>query len=404
MSHDLNSSSSSELPLDDDARDEYLARWEIAVLTSIFLITIIGNVLVLLALYARRRYQRRKFTRMYFFIMHLSVADLLTGLFDVLPQLAWDITFRFQGGAVLCKLIKFGQPFGLYLSSYILTVTAIDRYHAICHPFSYCSVTSRRSKMMVYGAWTLAAMLCVPQIFIFSYMEISPGVWECWATFYLKYGERAYITWYSVMQFLLPFIVLVYTYTRICISIWRSNKLSGLIDLKRNNKVSFCQRNRDPLISKAMINTVKQMIVVVTLYIVTNTPFIGCELWATWDPKASTSPFFTGAAFTILSLLNSLTSCVNPWIYFAFNKELRVALTCFFCRKKDYSLTYALSLSRVCICIIPSNIWITRNINVIFICHFLSDIDARQNASDVPSSTSSFISRISRLASSKIFG
>ena len=94
MSHDLNSSSSSELPLDDDARDEYLARWEIAVLTSIFLITIIGNVLVLLALYARRRYQRRKFTRMYFFIMHLSVADLLTGLFDVLPQLAWDITFR----------------------------------------------------------------------------------------------------------------------------------------------------------------------------------------------------------------------------------------------------------------------------------------------------------------------
>lgn len=99
---------------------------------------------------------------------------------------------------------------------------------------------------------------------------------------------------YSVMQFLLPFIVLVYTYTRICISIWRSSKLSGLIDLKRSNKVSFCQRNRDPLISKAMINTVKQMIVVVTLYIVTNIPFIGCELWATWDPKASNSPFFAG--------------------------------------------------------------------------------------------------------------
>lgn len=99
MSHNLNSSSappsssSSEPPLD-DARDEYLARWEIAVLTSIFLVTIIGNVLVLLALYARRHYQRRKFTRMYFFILHLSVADLLTGLLDVLPQLAWDITFR----------------------------------------------------------------------------------------------------------------------------------------------------------------------------------------------------------------------------------------------------------------------------------------------------------------------
>lgn len=65
---------------------------------------------------------------------------------------------------MLCKLIKFGQPFGLYLSSYILTVTAIDRYYAICHPFSYCGITSRRSKMMVYSAWVLAAVLCVPQV------------------------------------------------------------------------------------------------------------------------------------------------------------------------------------------------------------------------------------------------
>nr|QXN57622.1 inotocin receptor isoform B [Ooceraea biroi] len=364
------SSSPSSLEVSDDLRDEYLARWEIAVLTSIFLITIIGNGLVLFALYARRCYQRRKFTRMYFFILHLSIADLLTGLLDVLPQLAWDITFRFQGGAVLCKLIKFGQPFGLYLSSYILTVTAMDRYYAICHPFSYCAVTSRRSKMMVYGAWVLAAILCVPQVFVFSYKEISPGVWECWATFYLKYGERAYIT--CVTQFLLPFIVLVYTYTQICRSIWTSGKMSGVVDFKQGNKASFSLRNRDPFISKALINTIKQTIVVVSLYIITSIPFIGCELWATWDPKASTSPFFTGAAFTILSLLNSLTSCVNPWIYFAFNRELRAALTNFFCRKKDYSLTY--------------------------------DIDAHQNASDVPSTTSSFISRISRLASSKIFG
>lgn len=173
-------------------------------------------------------------------------------------------------------------------------------------------------------------------------------------------------------QFLLPFIVLVYTYVRICISVWTSNKMSRVINLKKNSKDNFLQRNRDPFISNALINTVKQTIVVVTLYIVTSIPFIGCELWATWDPKASTSPFFSGAAFTILSLLNSLTSCVNPWIYFTFNSELRVALTNFFYHNRDYSLTH--------------------------------DTDRRRNMSDTPSTTSSFISRISRLASSKIFG
>lgn len=99
---------------------------------------------------------------------------------------------------------------------------------------------------------------------------------------------------YSVTQFLLPFIVLVYTYTRICRAIWTSGKMSGVVDLTKGNRANFSLRNRDPFISKAMINTVKQTIVVVTLYIVTSTPFIGCELWATWDPKAATSTFFTG--------------------------------------------------------------------------------------------------------------
>lgn len=56
---------------------------------------------------------------MYFFIMHLSIADLLDGLLNMLPQLVWDITFRFQGGLVLCKLVKYRQPLGPYLSSYL---------------------------------------------------------------------------------------------------------------------------------------------------------------------------------------------------------------------------------------------------------------------------------------------
>ena len=81
--------------ISEDTRDEYLARWEIGVLAAIFVITVVGNSLVLLAIYLRRyRGRRKKLTRMYFFIIHLSVADLITAFLDVLPQLAWDITFR----------------------------------------------------------------------------------------------------------------------------------------------------------------------------------------------------------------------------------------------------------------------------------------------------------------------
>ncbi|XP_066594125.1 vasopressin V1a receptor-like isoform X2 [Prorops nasuta] len=327
---------------ENDRRDEYLAKWEIAVLTSILFVTLFGNSLVLVSLYLRRhRGRRSKSTRMHFFIMHLSIADLLTALLDVLPQLAWDITFRFQGGQVMCKLVKFAQPLGPYLSSYVLTATAIDRYRAICHPLSYCGTTFGRSKLMVYSAWGLTLILCLPQAFLFSYQEIKPGVWDCWATFTLPHSEKAYVTWYSVTVFLLPFLALVYTYSGICYEIWRSNSVSAAVEHEKTTKpMRFLGRIRNPLISKAMINTIRQTIVVISLYVISSSPFIGCQLWATWDPAASSSFFFSGPTFTILSLLSSLTSCVNPWIYLSFNRELRNSLLDYFCRRDEYSLAY----------------------------------------------------------------
>lgn len=48
---------------------------------------------------------------------------------------------------------------------------------------------------------------------------------------------------------------------------------------------------------------------------------------------------YAGATFTILTLLSSLNSCVNPWIYLSFNRELiralRYVITCSW-TKSDY--------------------------------------------------------------------
>lgn len=88
-----------------DERDENLAHWEIGVSSVILIVTIIGNSLVLFALWLRRyRGRRRKLTRMYFFMMHLSIADLITGIFNVFPQLVWDITYRY------CDIYFFSFP------------------------------------------------------------------------------------------------------------------------------------------------------------------------------------------------------------------------------------------------------------------------------------------------------
>ena len=64
---------------------------------------------------------------MYYFIIHLSIADLLTALLTLVPEIAWTITMDFKGGEGLCKAVKYGQMLGPYLSSYVLIMTAIDR-------------------------------------------------------------------------------------------------------------------------------------------------------------------------------------------------------------------------------------------------------------------------------------
>ena len=46
---------------------------------------------------------------MLLYIGHLAVADIAVALGNVMPQLAWDVTFRFKGPDSLCRFVKFLQ-------------------------------------------------------------------------------------------------------------------------------------------------------------------------------------------------------------------------------------------------------------------------------------------------------
>ena len=70
---------------------------------------------------------------MYFFILHLSIADLLTAVGTLLPEFVWTLhSFpHFHAGNVGCKIFKYVFMVGPYLSSYTLVMTAVDRYQVI---------------------------------------------------------------------------------------------------------------------------------------------------------------------------------------------------------------------------------------------------------------------------------
>uniref|UniRef100_UPI00398EC6C0 arg8-vasotocin receptor-like n=1 Tax=Pristiophorus japonicus TaxID=55135 RepID=UPI00398EC6C0 len=311
-------------------RNENLAKTEVAVLGVIFLVAVVGNLAVLLALYKTKK----KMSRMHLFIRHLSLADLVVAVFQVLPQFIWDITYRFNGPDFLCRIVKHLQVFGMFASTYMMVMMAIDRYIAICHPLKTLQQPTKRSYMMIIGSWVGSFLLSTPQSFIFSLTEIEKGsgVYDCWANFILPWGVKAYITWIAVSVFIIPVLTMVACYTCICYNIFKNIKYKTS---KASSETSFKNGmitsgvNNVKTISKAKIRTVKMTLVIVLAYVVCWAPFFTVQMWSVWDHNAPKDDS-TDTAFTLTILLASLNSCTNPWIYMFFSGHLLSDIARFF--------------------------------------------------------------------------
>ncbi|XP_041858969.1 vasopressin V2 receptor-like [Melanotaenia boesemani] len=217
-------------------RDTGLARAEIAVLGVVLAVTTLGNSFVLWVLLRRRKHN----APMHLFMVNLCVADLVVALFQVLPQLIWDITERFQGPDLLCRSIKYLQIVGMFASSYMIVAMTVDRHHAICCPLQAYRVGAMSHwNTPVIVAWGLALVLSIPQVFIFSRSEVAPGEFECWGHFTEPWGLKAYVTWMTVAVFLLPAFIITICQIRIFReihnNIYLKSERMGMTELKKND-------------------------------------------------------------------------------------------------------------------------------------------------------------------------
>ncbi|KAG8518107.1 Vasopressin V1b receptor [Galemys pyrenaicus] len=345
-------------------RDEDLAKVEIGVLAAVLALAAGGNLAVLLTLGR----PARKRSRMHLFVLHLALTDLGVALFQVLPQLLWDITYRFQGPDLLCRAVKYLQVLSMFASTYMLLAMALDRYLAICHPLRSLQQPSRSTYALLAAPWLLAAVLSLPQVFIFSLREViqGSGVLDCWADFRFPWGSRAYITWTAAAIFVLPVAMLTACYSLICHEICKNLKVKrqawrvdggGWGTWDRPSAAPPAARMQGlpsrvssiSTISRAKIRTVKMTFVIVLAYVACWAPFFSVQMWSVWDQNAPDegkcvvwgggrwtvdrkgergswadllSTDSTNTAFTISMLLGNLGSCCHPWIYMGFHSHL----------------------------------------------------------------------------------
>ncbi|XP_018410731.1 PREDICTED: oxytocin receptor [Nanorana parkeri] len=297
-------------------RNEEVAKVEVAVLAVILFLALAGNICVLIAIHINRH----KHSRMYFFMKHLSIADLVVALFQVLPQLIWDITFRFYAPDIMCRLVKYLQVVGMFASTYMLLLMSLDRCLAICQPLR--SLHRRSDCVYVLITWIISFLFSVPQILIFSLVEVGNGVHDCSADFIQPWGPKAYITWITLSVYIIPVLILSICYGLISYMIWQNIRLKTVCEsnlrLSSSRRATLSRVSSVRLISKAKIRTVKMTFIIVLAYILCWTPFFYVQMWSVWDPEAPKE----ASLFIIAMLLGSLNSCCNPWIYMLFTGHL----------------------------------------------------------------------------------
>lgn len=168
-------------PSFDQLIDKTLLKIEVMTMSLAFAFALIGNLMVLITLmfrrYVRKRLtsrrpnkgsgpvqrqisngtrvvvlkprkpiMRKKITRMNFFILNLSFADVYVSIGNILTMLLWRMNNNlFYAGDLACRAVAYFQLVSVYYSTYVLIAMTIDRYQVICKPLSSLGL------MMIYS-------------------------------------------------------------------------------------------------------------------------------------------------------------------------------------------------------------------------------------------------------------
>lgn len=279
--------------------------WYWVILAFISLLAILGNGLVIYVLAARRR---RLLTSANWFVMSLSMADFLIGLF--LPSMAAFCSFN----KTMCDVRLFYTFYNAMMSIAVLSIFAmtLDRFLGIVHPLRYQHwMTPKRVGIIIGSAWLIPVIL--------SFLPYT------WAGADTKTRTEIQAIYTSAMLFIFEFfppVIMLLMYTRILHTAHRHARQTAvqINQLKFNNQfASRSSRNR----TERSIRVIGAVILV----------FVGCWLLdiyksICWHYKVCDIDIIIVNVSVILLFVNS---AVNPLVYALLKNDFRRELSKMFC-------------------------------------------------------------------------
>uniref|UniRef100_A0A182N0R3 G-protein coupled receptors family 1 profile domain-containing protein n=1 Tax=Anopheles dirus TaxID=7168 RepID=A0A182N0R3_9DIPT len=211
---------------------------------TIFVTAVIGNSIVLFIVQSNPRMR----TVTNFFITNLAVGDLMMTLFCVpFTFISLFVLQYWPFGLAMCRLVNYTQAVSVLVSAYTLVAISGDRYIAIMWPLRP-RITKTCSKCLIGIVWIIALITAVP-IAIFSTLYF-PTDWHVQCNVPIcaeKWPSPEQDDYYTVAllttQFVVPLVVLIFTYTRIAIVVW-GKRPPGEAENSRDQRMAKSKRKQ----------------------------------------------------------------------------------------------------------------------------------------------------------------
>lgn len=190
---------------------EWEALTTTAILATVILGTIFGNILVILGVFTHKPLRIVQ----NFFIVSLAVADLAVAVLVMPLNVAYSTLGRWLWGKHLCKVWLTSDIMCCTSSILNLCAIALDRYYAITDPINYASKrTLKRVILQIAGVWLLSLIISSPPLLGWNDWpdEFTPDT-PCQLT-----SEPGYVVYSSFGSFFIPLVIMTIVYIKIFVA------------------------------------------------------------------------------------------------------------------------------------------------------------------------------------------
>ncbi|VTJ63456.1 Hypothetical predicted protein [Marmota monax] len=338
---------------------------QIFLYSLIFLLSVLGNTLVITVLIRNKR--MRTVTNI--FLLSLAVSDLMLCLFcmpfNLIPNLLKDFIF----GSAVCKTTTYFMGTSVSVSTFNLVAISLERYGAICRPLqSRVWQTKSHALKVIAATWCLSFTIMTPYPIYSNLVPFTKNNNQtanmCRFLLPNDVMQQSWHTFLLLILFLIPGIVMMVAYGLISLELYQGIKFdasqkksakerkpsTGSGSRFEDSDGCYLQKSRSPrrlelqqlstrsggsgrlhrvrssssaanLMAKKRV--IRMLMVIVVLFFLCWMPIFSANAWRAYD-TTSAERHLSGTPISFILLLSYTSSCVNPIIYCFMNKRFRL--------------------------------------------------------------------------------